>query len=70
MGISPQLQTPIPKFEETSLYTIHHIPYIVKNPFRGESSRNDWVWVLAGNEGEFGALQTFPGSIEMPIQAP
>jgi len=64
-----QLQVPVLKFQETDLYTIHHLRCTLKWPFRGGVDRNDWVWVAAGNEKEFGALRgRLPGQLRCLFQ--
>jgi hypothetical protein len=63
--IVSQLEVPVLKFQETNLNTVHHIRCNLKKPFQGGSPRNDLVWIVAGNEEEFGALRRrLPGQLQ------
>ena len=52
-----QLEVPIPAFQETDVYDIHHARCTGALDFRKKGSRNDWVWVQAGDEEMHGALR-------------
>jgi hypothetical protein len=59
-----QLQIPVPKFQETDEYDIHHARSTGKKTFRNGGCRNDWVWVRVGTKDEFGALRgQLPGKL-------
>ena len=51
------LEVPVPAFEETEVYDIHHARCMGNRLFRNHWSLNDWVWVQAGGEGMYDALR-------------
>ena len=51
------LEVPVPASQETEVYDIHRARCKGTRLFRNQGSRNDWVWVLAGGEGMYGALR-------------
>ena len=52
-----QLEVPVLAFQETDVYHIHHARCTGALDFRTQGSRNDWVWVQAGDEEMYGALR-------------
>ena len=52
-----QLEVPVPAFQETDVYDIHRARCTGALDFRNQGSRNDWVWVQAGDEEMYGALR-------------
>ena len=52
-----QLEVPVLAFQETDVYDIHRARYTGTLDFRNQGSRNDWVWVLAGDGEMYGALR-------------
>ena len=57
VGLLTQLEVPIPVFQETDVYDIHRARCTGALDFRNQGSRNDWVWVQAGDEEMYGALR-------------
>jgi len=53
----PQLEIPVPDFQETVRFQIHRALCPGTNAFRNAGSRNDWVWVQTGGEANYGELQ-------------
>ena len=45
-----QLEVPVLAFQETDVYDIHRARCTGALDFRNQESRNDWVWVEAGDE--------------------
>ena len=57
------LDVPIPAFNDPHEYDINHIRCV--DPFHYQGCRHDWVWIKAGEENQFGALQgRLPGHVE------
>ena len=52
-----QLEVPVLAFQETDVYDIHRARCTGALDFRNQGSRNDWVWVQAGDEEMYGALR-------------
>ena len=52
-----QLEVSVLAFQETDIYDIHHARCRGALDFRNQGSRNDWVWVQAGDEEKYGALR-------------
>ena len=52
-----QLELPVPVFQETDVYDIHHAQCTGALDFRNQWSRNDCVCVQAGDEEMYGALR-------------
>ena len=52
-----QLDVPLLAFQETDVYDIHPARCTGALDFRNQGSRNDWVWVQAGDEEMYGALR-------------
>ena len=52
-----QLEVPVPAFQETDVYNIYRARYKGALDSRNQVSRNDRVWVQAGDEEIYGALQ-------------
>ena len=52
-----QLEVPVLAFQETDVYDIHRARCTGALDFRNQGSRNDWVWVQAGDEELYGALR-------------
>ena len=51
-----QLEVPDPAFQETDIYIIHRARCTGAVDFRNQGSRNNWVWVQAGDEEMYGSL--------------
>ncbi|KAL0630995.1 hypothetical protein Q9L58_010148 [Maublancomyces gigas] len=51
------LHVPVPEFQEADRYELHNLRCNGKNRFRKRVPRNDWVWIHAGEEHEWGALR-------------
>ena len=52
-----QLEVPVLTFQETDVYDIHPARCTGALDFRNQGSRNDWVWVQAGDEEMYGTLR-------------
>ena len=52
-----QLEVPVPAFQETAVYEIHCVRCTGALDFRNQASRNDWLWVQAGDEEMYGTLR-------------
>lgn len=52
-----QLEIPVLAFLECEVYNIHRARCTGALDFRNQGSRNDWVWVQAGDEEMYGALR-------------
>ena len=50
-----QFEVPVLAFQETDVYDIHRARCPGALAFRNQGSRNDWVWVQAGDEEMYGA---------------
>lgn len=46
----------MPEFQELDRYELHNLRCTGKNRFRDKGPRNDWVWISAGQEQDWGAL--------------
>ena len=51
-----QLEVPVLALHKTDVYDIHRARCTGAPDFRNQGSRNDWVWVQAGDEEMYGAL--------------
>jgi len=59
-----QPEIPVLVFQQTEILDIHRARYTGALHFRNHASRNDWVWVWAGTEEIYGALQgRFPAKL-------
>ena len=59
-----QLEVPVLAFQETDIYDIHRARCTGAPDFRNQGSRNDWVWVQAGDEKMYGAQRgRLPGKL-------
>ena len=54
--ILTQLEVSVLAFQETDVYDIYRARCTGTLDFRTQGSRNDWVWVQAGDEEMYGAL--------------
>ena len=61
-----QLEVLVLVFQETNVYDIHRARCTGALDFRNQGSRNDWVWVQAGDEERYGALR---GRLPAKLQA-
>ena len=52
-----QLEVPVLAFQETDVYDIHRARCTGALDFRNQGSRNDGVWVQAGDDDVYGALR-------------
>ena len=52
-----QLEVPVLAFQETVVYNVHCARCTGALDFRNQGSRNNWVWVQAGDEEMYGALR-------------
>jgi len=51
------LEIPVPDFQETDRFQIHRARCTGTKAFRNSGSRNDWMWVQAGGEANYGDLR-------------
>ena len=52
-----QLDVPVSAFQKTDVYDIYLVRCTGSLDFRNQGSRNDWVWVQAGDEEMYGVLR-------------
>ena len=52
-----QLEGSVTAFQETNIYDINCARFTGAQDYRNQGSRNDWVWVQAGDEEMYGALR-------------
>ena len=51
------LEIPVPNFQDTDVFQIHHACWTRTKAFRNSGPRNHWVWVQAGGEESYGDLR-------------
>lgn len=60
------LQVPVPEFQEANQSELQNLRCTRGNPLRGTMRRNDWVWIQAGEDSEWGAVH---GRLPARLQA-
>ena len=63
----PQLEIPVPDFQETDRFQIPRARCTGRKAFRNSGFRNDWVWVQTGGEVNYG---DFRGRVVARLVAP
>ena len=51
-----QLEIPVPDFQETDIFQVHHARCTGTKLFRNSGARNDWIWIQAGGPNMYGDL--------------
>lgn len=52
-----RLEVPVLIFQQTNAYTPHILRCMMKSHFHNHGPRNNWVWIMAGERDQYGALR-------------